>query len=168
MEQPRSQAYFRKLVYYVMDLVLRLDRLLSDAFRFSFLSTLESTQKRPSSQSRFPTSVSSSTIWLPVACRVSALASWKPFPTRCCTISASPPSSARSCLHRPRSPTPSASARLSSCYRWCCRRCRQYPLLAVQVLSLTPGNSPRRCGGVPSPVDAAGGVGGDGEREGGG
>ena len=36
MEQPRSQAYFRKLVYYVMDLVLRLDRLLSDAFRFSF------------------------------------------------------------------------------------------------------------------------------------
>ena len=98
MEQPRSQAYFRKLVYYVMDLVLRLDRLLSDAFRFSFFSTLESTRKRPSSQSRFPTSVSSSTIWLLVACLVSAPASWKPSPARCCAISVSPPSSARSCL----------------------------------------------------------------------
>lgn len=131
MEQPRSQAYFRKLVYYVMDLVLRLDRLLSDAFALSFLPTLESTRKRPSSPSRFPTSVSSSTIWLHVACRASAPASREPSPARCCAISASPPSSASSCLRRPSSPTPSPSARLSSCCRCCCRRCRQYPLLAA-------------------------------------
>ena len=129
MEKPRSQAYFRKLVYYVMDLVLQLDRLLSDAFAFLFFSTLESTRKRPNSRSPSRMSVSFSMIWPRAECRASVPASLEPFPVPCCVTSVSPPSSVSSCVPRRSSPIPSRSVRLSSCCRCCCRRCRQYPFV---------------------------------------